>query len=161
MRNPRRRPSPHLLDRISVDYYGTSTPLKQLATISVPEGRSLKVEPYDKSQIKAIEKAIAESEVGLTPNSDGSVIFLKVPELTEERRKEMVKMVRTLAEEGRISIRNIRRDVMNDLRELKNAGDASEDDERRAESELQKLTDQHVANLDESLRGKEEEILTV
>jgi ribosome recycling factor len=155
------RASPALLDRIVVDYYGAQTPLKQLATIHAPEARLLTVQPYDKGSIKAIEKAIMESDVGLTPNNDGQLIRLAVPELNEERRRELVKVVRTIAEEGRVAIRNIRRDVMHDLRELKDAGETGEDDERRGEAELQKLTDQRVAELDAALKAKEEEILEV
>jgi ribosome recycling factor len=150
-----------LLDRINVDYYGAQTPLKQLATVSAPEARLLTVQPYDKSSIKSIERAILESDVGLTPNNDGSIIRLQVPELTEERRKQLVKVVRNLAEEGRVGIRNIRRDTMHDLRELRDAGEAGSDDEHRAEEALQKLTDQKVAELDALLKGKEEEILEV
>ena len=127
------RASPALLDRINVDYYGTQTPLKQLATINAPEARLLTVQPYDKSSIKAIERAILESDIGLTPNNDGAIIRLQIPELTEERRKELVKVVRGIAEEGRVAIRNIRRDVMHDLRELRDAGEAGQDDEHRAE----------------------------
>src|ERR687891_256838 len=155
------RASPALLDRIVVDYYGAPTPLKQLATISAPEARLLTVQPYDQSSIKAIERAIMESDIGLTPNNDGQIIRLQVPELTEERRKQLVKVVRNLAEEGRVGIRNIRRDVMHDLRELRDAGEAGSDDEHRAEEALQKLTDQKVAELDALLKGKEEEILEV
>jgi ribosome recycling factor len=155
------RATPALLDRIMVDYYGTSTPLRQLATIGAPEARLLSIQPYDKSSIKAIEKAILESDVGLTPNNDGNLIRLGIPELTEERRKDLVKVVRHIAEEGRIAIRNIRRDVMHDLRELRDAGEAGADDEHRAEGELQKLTDEKVAELDGLLKHKEEEILEV
>ncbi len=155
------RASPALLDRISVDYYGAHTPLKQLATISAPEARLLTIQPYDKSSIKAIERAILESDIGLTPSNDGNLIRLAVPELTEERRKQLVKVVRNIAEEGRVAIRNIRRDVMHDLRELKHAGDAGSDDERRAEVELQKVTDARIAELDEVLQHKEDEILEV
>jgi len=155
------RATPHLLDRINVDYYGTQTPLKQLATVSAPEARLLTVQPYDKSSIKNIERAILESDVGLTPNNDGQIIRLQVPELTEERRKELVKVVRNLAEEGRVAIRNIRRDVMHDLRELKESGDAGADDEHRAEVELQKLTDARIAELETALKAKEAEILEV
>jgi ribosome recycling factor len=155
------RASPLLLDRITVDYYGTATPLKQLATISAPEARLLTIQPYDKSSIKAIERAILESDIGLTPNNDGNLIRLTVPELTEERRKQLVKVVRQIAEEGRIAIRNIRRDVMHDLRELKEAGEAGSDDEHRAEQELQKVTDGRVKELDELLKHKEDEILEV
>jgi ribosome recycling factor len=155
------RASPALLDRINVDYYGAQTPLKQLATLSAPEARLLTVQPYDKSSIKSIEKAILESDIGLTPNNDGSIIRMQVPELTEERRKQLVKVVRGIAEEGRVAIRNIRRDVMHDLRELKEAGEAGSDDEHRAEDALQKLTDQKVSDLDAVLKAKEEEILEV
>jgi ribosome recycling factor len=155
------RATPALLDRISVDYYGAVTPLKQLATISAPEPRMLTVQPYDTSSIKAIERAILESDVGLTPGNDGKLIRLSVPELTEERRRQLVKVVRNIAEDGRIAIRNVRRDVMHDLRELKEAGDAGSDDEHRAEVELQKLTDARIGELDELLKHKEEEILEV
>jgi ribosome recycling factor len=155
------RASTALLDRIVVDYYGAPTPLKQLATVSAPEARLLTVQPYDKSSIKNIERAIQESDIGLTPNNDGQIIRLQVPELTEERRKELVKVVRNLAEEGRVAIRNIRRDVMHDLRELRDAGEAGSDDEHRAEEALQKLTDEKVHELDAVLKAKEEEILEV
>ena len=155
------RASSGLLDRITVDYYGTPTPLKQLATIGVPEARMLTVQPFDPSSIRAIEKAIQESDVGLTPSNDGNVIRLQVPELTEERRREMVKVVHGVAEEGRVAIRNIRRDTMGDLREMKKGGEAGEDDERRGEAELQKQTDKAIAEIDALLKGKEEEILEV
>ena len=155
------RASPALLDRVSVDYYGSQTPLKQLATINAPEARLLTVQPYDKSSIKAIERGILESDIGLVPNNDGAIIRLQIPELTEERRKELVKVVRGLAEEGRVAIRNIRRDVMHDLRELRDAGEAGQDDEHRAEDLLQKLTNEKISELDATLKGKEEEILEV
>ncbi len=155
------RASPSLLDRITVDYYGAQTPLRQLATIHAPEQRLLTVEPFDKTSIRAIERAIMESDVGLTPSNDGNRIRLGVPELTEERRKELVKVVRNLAEEGRIAIRNIRRDTMHDLRELKDEGEVGSDDEHRAEEALQKLTDQKIADLDGLLKTKEAEILEV
>ena len=155
------RASPALLDRIVVDYYGTPTPLRQLATISAPEARLLTVQPYDQSSIKAIEKAIRESDIGINPSNDGRLIRLTIPELNEERRRELVKVVRHIAEEGRVAIRNVRRDVMHDLRELKDSGEAGADDERRAEQELQKVTDQRIAELDALLKGKEAEILEV
>ena len=155
------RASPSLLDRVVVDYYGAPTPLNQLATISAPEARLLSVQPYDKSSIKAIEKAINESDIGLTPSNDGNLVRLVVPELTEERRRELVKVVRNLAEEGRVAIRNVRRDTMHQLRELKSEGEASSDDEHRAEVELQKLTDGRIGELDSVLKAKEEEILAV
>jgi ribosome recycling factor len=155
------RASPALLDRIMVDYYGATTPLKQLATISAPEPRLISVQPYDKTSIKAIERAIMESDVGLMPSNDGNLIRLGVPELTEERRRQLVKVVRHITEEGRVAIRNIRRDVMHDLRELKEAGETGEDEEKRAEVGLQKLTDTRIAELDELLKHKEAEILEV
>ncbi len=153
------RASPHLLDRVSVDYYGTQTPLNQIAQVAASDARLLTITPYDKSSIKSIEKAILESDLGLTPNNDGNVIRLSIPELTEERRKELVKVVHGLAEEGRIAVRNIRRDCMHHLRDLRKSGDAGEDEERRAEAELQKLTDANVKDIDELMKGKEEEIL--
>jgi ribosome recycling factor len=149
------RATPALLDRVSVDYYGSLTPLRQLATISTPEARMLTVQPFDKSSIKAIERAILESDIGLTPGNDGNVIRLAVPELTEERRRDLVKVARTIAEEGRIAIRNIRRDVMHDLRELKEEGDVG------ADTELQRVTDTRVAELDDLLKHKEDDILEV
>jgi ribosome recycling factor len=155
------RASPHLLDRIEVDYYGATTPLRQLSQISASEARLLTITPYDKNSIKAIEKAILESDVGLTPSNDGQVIRLSIPELTEERRKELVKIVHGIAEQGRVAVRNVRRDVMHDLRELKSEGEVGSDDEHRAESELQKLTDSHVGDIDSALAGKEQEILEV
>jgi ribosome recycling factor len=155
------RASPHLLDRVQVDYYGAQTPLKQLANISTPEARLLSITPYDKSSIKSIEKAILESDVGLTPSNDGNLIRLVIPELTEERRKDLAKVVRRIAEEGRVSVRNVRHDVQRDLRELKSEGELGADDEHRAESELQKLTDQHTAAIDAALAAKEKEILEV
>jgi ribosome recycling factor len=155
------RASPHLLDRIMVDYYGSPTPLKQLANTATSDARLLTVTPFDKGSIAAIEKAIQESDVGLTPSNDGSVIRLQIPELTEERRRELVKVVHGVAEAGRVAVRNIRRDTMHDLRELKKEGEAGEDDERRAEADLQKQTDEAIAEIDALLKGKEEEILEV
>ena len=155
------RASASLLDRISVEYYGTMTPLKQMATVNAPEARLLTVQPYDKSSVKAIERAIMESDIGLTPSNDGQIIRLMIPELTEERRKDLVKVARGLAEEGKVALRNIRRDVMHDLRELRDAGEAGADDEHRAEEALQKLTDEKVRELDGLLKAKEDEILEV
>jgi ribosome recycling factor len=155
------RASPHLLDRVAVDYYGTETPLRQLSQIAATDARLLTLTPYDKNAIKAIEKAIMESDLGLTPSNDGNVIRLQIPELNEERRRDLVKVVHNVAEEGRVAVRNIRRDCMHDLRELKKEGDVGEDDERRAESELQKETDEAIAEIESLLKGKEEEILEV
>jgi ribosome recycling factor len=155
------RASAALLDRIQIDYYGQKTPLKQLATINVPEPRLLTIQPYDPGSIKTIERALQESELGLTPNNDGKVIRLPIPQLTEERRKELVKVVKHLAEEGRVAVRNVRRDVMHDLKELVRDGEVGDDEERRAEDRAQKLTDEHVGKIDELLKKKEEEILEV
>jgi ribosome recycling factor len=155
------RASAALLDRIQVDYYGTATPLQQLATINVPEPRLLTIQPYDPSSVKAIERAIQESDLGLTPSNDGKIIRLPIPQLTEERRKELVKVVRGLAEEGRVAVRNVRRDVMHHLKELVRDGEVGDDEERRAEEKVQKLTDEHVAKIDDLLKRKEAEIMEV
>jgi len=155
------RASPHLLDRLEVDYYGAVTPIKQLAQVSATDARLLTLTPFDKNSIGTIEKAILESDLGLTPNNDGNVIRLQIPELNEERRREMVKVVHGVAEEGKVAVRNIRRDVMHDLRELKKEGEVGEDDERRAEAELQKRTDEATKEIDGLLKAKEDEILEV
>jgi ribosome recycling factor len=155
------RASPHLLDRLDIDYYGTQTPLKQLAQVAATDARMLTVTPYDKSSIGTIEKAVMESDLGLTPSNDGNVIRLQIPELTEERRKELVKVVHNIAEEGRVAVRNIRRDVMHDMRELKKEGEAGSDEEHHGETELQKHTDAATGEIDSLLKGKEEEILEV
>jgi len=155
------RASPGLLDRINVDYYGAITPLKQLATISAPEARLLSIQPYDQNSIKAIEKAILESDVGLTPNNDGAIIRLAIPELTEERRRDLVKTIHGICEEGRVGIRKHRHDIQHELREAKNSGDLGSDEEHRAEQELQKLTDEKVAELDALMKNKEAELLEV
>jgi ribosome recycling factor len=155
------RASAALLDRITIDYYGTPTPLKQLATINVPEPRMLTVQPFDPSSIKSIEKAIQESDLGLTPSNDGKLIRLPMPQPNEERRKELVKVVRKLAEEGKVAVRNVRRDVMHHLQELTKSHDLGDDDERRAEERVQKLTDEHTKTIDELLKHKEAEIMEV
>jgi ribosome recycling factor len=155
------RASPHLLDRLDIDYYGAQTPLKQLAQVAATDARMLTVTPYDKSSINTIEKAVMESDLGLTPSNDGNVIRLQIPELTEERRKELVKVVHGVAEEGRVAVRNIRRDVMHDLRELKKEGEAGSDEEHHGETDLQKATDAAIGEIDSLLKGKEEEILEV
>jgi ribosome recycling factor len=155
------RASAALLDRINVDYYGQRTPLKQLATINVPEPRMLTIQPFDPSSLKAIEKAIQESDLGLTPSNDGKIIRLPIPQLTEERRKELVKVVRHMAEEGRVAVRNVRRDTMRHLEELVRNGEVGDDEERRAEDRVQKLTDEHVHKIDDLLKRKEAEILEV
>jgi len=155
------RASPALLDRVHVDYYGTPTPLKQLATISAPEPRLLSIQPFDPSSVKAIEKAIMESDLGLTPSNDGKLIRLPIPQLTEERRRELVKVVRHLAEEGRVAVRNVRRDTIHHLKQLVDDGDVGADEEHRAEELAQKVTDEHVAKIDDLLKHKEAEIMEV
>jgi ribosome recycling factor len=155
------RASAALLDRITIDYYGQQTPLKQLATINAPEPRLLTLQPFDPGSIKQIERAIQESDLGLTPSNDGKVIRLPIPQLTEERRKELVKVVRHMAEEGRIAVRNIRRDAMHHLKEWVHDGEIGDDEERRAEDKVQKLTDEHVKSIDELLKHKEAEIMEV
>jgi ribosome recycling factor len=151
------RANPTLLNRIHVDYYGTDTPLQQLASFTVPEARLLVVQPYDKSAIGNIERAIQESDLGLNPSNDGNVIRLAFPTLTEERRKDLIKVVRGLAEDGRVAIRNVRRHAKDSIE----AAEVSEDDIHRAEKELQEMTDRHVERLDELLAAKEEELLEV
>jgi ribosome recycling factor len=155
------RASAALLDRIMIEYYGQPTPLKQLATINVPEPRMLTIQPFDPSSIKSIEKAIQESDLGLTPSNDGKLVRLPMPQPNEERRKELVKVVRKLAEEGRVAVRNVRRDVMHHLKELATKGEVGDDDERRAEERVQKLTDEHTKAIDELLKHKEAEIMEV
>ncbi len=151
------RANPGLLSRITVDYYGTQTSLQQLANFSVPEARLLVVQPYDKSAIPAIERSIQEADLGLNPSNDGNVIRLAFPSLTEERRRDLIKMVHRLAEDGRIAVRNVRRHSKDAIE----AEDVSEDDVHRAEKELQELTDKHIASIDEALSRKEEELLEV
>ena len=155
------RASAALLDRITIDYYGTPTPLKNMATIGVPEPRLITVQPFDPSQVKAIEKAVQESDLGLTPSNDGKLIRLPIPQLTEERRKELVKLVRQMAEEGKVAVRNVRRDTMKHLEELVKNGDVGDDEERRGEAQVQKLTDEHTKSIDELIRNKEAEIMEV
>ena len=153
------RASAALLDRIAIDYYGTVTPLKQVATIGVPEARMLTVQPFDPTSIRAIEKAIQESDLGLTPSNDGKLI--RLPQLTEERRKELVKVVRSLAEEHRIAVREIRRDAVKHLKTLVDKGEVGADEERRAEDRVQKLTDEHTKHIDDLLKHKEAEVMEV
>jgi len=155
------RASAALLDRIQIDYYGTPTALKNLATISAPEPRMLTIQPFDPSAIKQIEKAVLESDLGLTPSSDGKLVRLPIPQLTEERRKELVKLVRQMAEEGRVAVRNVRRDAIKHLTELVKNGDVGDDDERAAETRVQKVTDEHVGKIDDLLKRKEAEIMEV
>jgi ribosome recycling factor len=155
------RASPTLLDRVQIDYYGQQTPLKQLATISAPEPRLLTIQPFDPNSVSTIERAIQESDLGLTPNNDGKLIRLPIPQLTEERRKELVKVVRHMAEEGKVAVRNVRRDAIHHLKELVDNGEVGSDEEHRAEERVQKLTDEHVTEIDELLKRKEAEIMEV
>ncbi|MCD6363901.1 MAG: ribosome recycling factor [Synergistetes bacterium] len=153
------RAHPAILEDIKVDYYGTPVPINQIATISAPEARLLVIQPWDKSALKEIEKAILRSPLGLTPQNDGNVIRVSIPPLTEERRKELIRLVRKKAEEGRITIRNIRRDVMEDLKEKKEDGDIPEDDYFRLSKEVQEITDKYIEKVEEILKLKEEEIM--
>ncbi len=155
------RASAALLDRIQIDYYGTATPLKNIATINVPESRLLTIQPFDPTALKQIERSIMESSLGLTPSNDGKIIRLPIPQLTEERRKDLAKQVRHMAEEGRVAVRNVRRDVMRHLEDLVRNGDVGDDEERAAEARVQKLTDDHVHQIDELLKHKEAEIMEV
>ena len=155
------RASPALVERLSVEYYGNPTPLMQLATISAPEPRLLTIRPFDPASLKDIERAILTSDLGLTPNSDGKMIRLNIPPLTEERRHDLVRVVRNRAEEARIAIRNVRRDTHNDLREFEREKIISEDELRRGESDLQDLTDRYVEIINEQGRRKEAEVLEV
>jgi ribosome recycling factor len=155
------RASAALLERVQVEAYGTKMPINQVATISVPEPRLLTITPYDKSIMRDIERSIQESDLGLTPSNDGQLIRLPIPELTEERRKELVKQVRHLAEEGRVAARNVRRDAIHHLKDAEKNGEAGADDVRRAEERLQKVTDEHVAAIDSALKAKEAEIMEV
>lgn len=155
------RASPALFDRVQADYYGTKTPISQMANINAAEARLLTIAPYDKSALQAIEKAIMDADLGLTPNNDGNVVRIQIPELTEERRTEMVKQVKALAEEGRVAVRNIRREVMQELKEMRTGGDVGEDDEKRGEADLQKLTDKHIGEIDSQLAHKETDLLEV
>ena len=155
------RASTGILDRIQVDYYGAKTPLKQLASLATPDARTLSITVYDKGAVSSVVKAIQESDLGLNPNTDDNVIRLAIPPLTSERRQELVKMVKGMAEDSRVSVRNVRRDVMQDLKDLKKEGGVSEDEERRAEDEVQKLTDGYVEKINEVAHHKEEEILEV
>jgi ribosome recycling factor len=155
------RATPAILSRITVDYYGAPTPLNQLASFSVPEPRLLVIQPYDRNSISQIEKAIMQSELGLTPSNDGQLIRLPFPPLTEERRKELIRLVHQRAEDGRVAVRNVRRHAKEELERLEREHTISEDDLLRAEKELQKQTDRHVSEIDELLAGKEKELMEV
>lgn len=155
------RATPALLDKIMVNYYGTPTPINQMAKVSVPEPRMLVIQPWDKTVISAIEKAILKSDLGLTPNNDGNIIRLAIPQLTQERRNELVKVAKKKAEESRVAIRNIRRDANEHLKVLEKEKQISEDDVKRAQEEVQKITDKHIKDVDQVLEHKEQEIMEV
>lgn len=155
------RASPALVERLTVDYYGTQTPLNQIAGVSAPEARLLVIQPWDKGALPSIERAIQMSELGLTPNNDGQVIRLSIPQLTEERRKDLVKVLRSKVEEGKVSVRNVRRDAMDSVKDLLKEKSIGEDEERRAEAEIQDLTNRFIEEADVLGQAKEEEILEV
>lgn len=155
------RANPAMLDRVMVDYHGTPMPVNQLAQISIPESRQILIVPWDKSTVSMIEKAIQKSDIGLNPNTDGSGIRLIIPQLTEERRKEFIKVLNKKAEEHRVSIRNIRRDANEDFKKLEKSGDASEDDVKRAQDQLQKVTDKFIERIDKITKTKEAELMEV
>ncbi len=155
------RASTALLDGINVDYYGSSTPLNQIANISVPDAKLLMVTPYDKGGLGGIEKAILKSDLGLTPNNDGKVIRIPIPELTEERRKDLVKVIRRLAEDSRVSLRSIRRDANDLVKKAEKDGEVPEDESHKIRDEVQKVTDDYVKKIDELLKAKEEEVMEV
>ena len=155
------RANPHVLDRIKVDYYGTPTPLQQVGNISVPEPRMLMIQPWEKSLLKTIEKAILASDLGITPTNDGSVIRLVFPELTEERRKELVKDIKKKGEAAKVAVRNIRRDANETFKKQNKANEISEDDQKDLETKVQKMTDKYIADIDKAVEEKSKEFLTV
>ena len=155
------RANPTLLDRVEVEAYGSRMPLRSVANVGAPEPRLLTVTPFDPSTIKNIERAIKDSDIGLNPQNDGKIIRLPIPELTEERRRELIRVARHMAEEGRVSVRNVRRDEMKDVHELRKEGEISQDDEHRAEEELQKLTNDYVKRIEAALADKEAELMEV
>ena len=155
------RANPSILDRVEVEVYGSQMPLRSVANVGVPEPRLLTVTPFDPNSAKQIERAIENSNIGLNPQNDGKIIRLPIPELTEERRRDLIRMARSMAEEGRVSIRNVRRDEVRDVHELRQEGEVSEDDERRAQTDLQNLTDKYVGRIDGILSDKESELMEV
>ncbi len=155
------RASASLLDKITVDYYGAPTPINQLASVSVPEARLLVIQPYDKSQVSEVEKAILKSDLGLNPTNDGTVIRIAIPALTEERRRELVKLVKKYSEDAKVAVRNVRRDANDDLKKLEKNGEITEDDLKGYSEDVQKLTDEHIAKIDSITKDKEKEIMEV
>ena len=155
------RANPHLLDKLKVDYYGTPTPFQQVANISVPEPRMIQIQPWESSLIKEIEKAIMQSDLGITPNNDGKVVRLVFPELTEERRKELAKDIKKKGENGKVAIRNIRRDANDSFKKQQKSNEISEDELKHLEDKIQKLTDKYIALIDKAIEEKSKEITTV
>ena len=155
------RANPQLLDRITVDYYGTPTPLKSIANISAPEPRVLQINPWDAKMVKDVSRAIQASDLGLTPSNDGKVIRLMLPELTEERRKDLTKQVRKYAEDAKVAVRNIRRDAVDYVKKAQKKGELTEDDQKKAEKDIQDLTDKHVKKIDEMCAKKEKELMEI
>ena len=155
------RANPHVLDKIKVDYYGTPTPIQQVGNITVPEARMIQIAPWEKNLIKDIEKAILCSDLGITPNNDGKAVRLNFPELTEERRKELVKTVKKYSEEAKVQVRNVRRDALEDFKDLKKKSEITEDDLKAAEKDIQTLTDKYIKEIDDITAAKEKEILEV
>jgi ribosome recycling factor len=155
------RARPALVETLKIDYYGAPTPLNQVATINAPESRMITIQPWDKTQLGAIEKAIQKSDLGLNPTNDGNIIRLVIPALTEDRRKELAKLVHKKTEDGRVAVRNVRRDSLEELRKLQHDKEISDDDERRAQDRLQKLTDKYVAEIEKHGQTKEQELLVV
>lgn len=155
------RATPALLDKVFVEYYGTATPINQLANVSAPEPRLLVIQPWDKTALPNIEKALQKSDLGITPNNDGNVIRINLPMLTEERRAELVKVAKKFGEEAKVSVRNIRRDANDEIKKMEKAGDLSEDEGRRHQEDIQKLTDQYVKQIDETILNKEQDIMSV
>lgn len=155
------RANPAVLNRVQVNYYGSQVPLTQLATISSPDPRTLHIAPFDKSAVKDIERAIQESDLGFNPSNQGDAIFINVPQLNDERRRDLVKMVHTMAEEARVAIRNIRRDANDHLKTMQKDNELTEDDVRRGEGDVQKITDEFTQKIDERIKSKEEDILAV
>lgn len=155
------RATPALLDKVFVEYYGAATPINQLANVSAPEPRLLVIQPWDKTALPNIEKALQKSDLGITPNNDGNVIRINLPALTEERRAELVKVAKKFGEEAKVSVRNIRRDANDEIKKMEKAGDLSEDEGRRHQEDIQKLTDQYVKQIDETVLNKEQDIMSV
>ena len=155
------RANPHVLDRIRVDYYGAPTPIQQMANVSVPEARMILIQPWDKTSMKAIEKAILTSDLGINPSNDGTAIRLIFPELTEDRRKELAKDVKKKGDNAKVAVRNIRRDAMDTIKKAQKAGEISEDEQKIAEEDMQKTTDKYIAKIDKEIEEKTKEILTV